>query len=72
MSSTLYWKPTAAKGDLPDALKYKLREEYQLPRVFDAHDIPFLRGLKACGVDGADKLISLLEKYGELEVFERS
>lgn len=70
MSSTLKWKPTAAKGELSDPLKFKLREAYQLPRIFDEGDVQFLRGLAICNVKDADKLIELIQKHGSLEIFE--
>lgn len=68
MSSTLKWRPRRSKGTLPDALKWKLKLANET--VFDSSDIPFLRGLVACDIAGADKLIELILKYEEVVLNE--
>jgi len=71
MSSTLTWKPTNSRGDLPDELKWALEKSDSfngVGGVYDADSLPYLKGLKDGGVKGADKLIKLIEKYGEVEL----
>lgn len=71
MSATLSWKPVkSAEGTLPDELKFKLRTRFNYPRTFDESDIPFLEGLKACDIKGADTLIKAIRKYEQVEVWE--
>ncbi len=72
MSTNLYWKPIIEDGnDLPDALKFKLREEYNLPYRMTECDLPFLKGLMVCDVEGAKQLFGAISKHGEVEVYER-
>lgn len=68
MSSTLVYKIPQIGKSLDDELKYKLEKAYQLPWTFTSHEIPFLRGLEACEIKDAGKLIELIEKYEEIEV----
>lgn len=75
MSSTLYYKPVVSnEKSLPDELKHAIKRldqfEQTIDRVFDESDIPILRGMEASGVKGAKKLISLIEKYGQVELTE--
>lgn len=71
MSSNLYWKPTDGGYDLPDELKFKLREEYTLPYKFSQYELPFLKGLIVCDIQGAKELYQAIEKHGEVEVYEQ-
>ena len=73
MSSNLYWKPTREySGHLPDALKFALRKKYDNPisEEFNGEDIDFLTGLHIGGIEGADKLIELIQKHGSIIVHE--
>jgi hypothetical protein len=77
MSTSLFWKPVKDySGTLPDGLKYALRKMDEWhnggPQTLTKSDIPFLRGLSIGDVDGADKLIYLIEKHGEIEVEEKA
>lgn len=66
MSSSLVWRPKKHRGTLPYALKQKI--EGILPRTFSSGDVQYLQGLADCDIDGAKKLIQLIEKHGEIEV----
>jgi hypothetical protein len=70
MSTSLRWRPPGYATSLPDELKFKLRDEYQLPTTMGAHDLPFLKGLMVCDIDGAKELYEAIENNGEVEVFE--
>jgi hypothetical protein len=71
VSSTLQWKPNVAEGyDLPDQLKFILRDEYELPTTLTSSDLGFLRGLIACKIVGAKELYSAIEQYESIKVFE--
>lgn len=76
MSSNLYYRPvTAGEKLLPDQLKHTLKNlddfNNTVEGTYDESYIPVLRGMKAAGVEGADKLIKAIEKYGEVELVER-
>ena len=75
MSSTLYWRPVEDYGKtLPDDLKFKLREYFGMSTVMetlDKSDVPYLTGLKQCGVRGAAELIKAIKAHGEVEISER-
>ena len=76
MSQNLYWKPVVPNQghDLPDALKYKLRDKYDLygsPSVLGMRDVGYLSGLADCGIEGASELMEAIEKNGEVEVYLR-
>jgi len=65
MSSSLYWRPDRNKGHLPDAIKQKL-EHNSFPLTMDESDLQYLKGLADCDVDGAVKLIGLINKHGAI------
>lgn len=71
MSSTLTWKPVKSKGSLPDELKWALEKGdlfNGVEGIYGENCLSYLRGLRDGGVKGADKLIKLIEKYGEVEL----
>ena len=71
MSCTLYWKlPSKGKPVGDSQLRDAIFEEFGLPAVLRREELPFLRGLKVCGVDGAGRLIAEIEKHGEIEVWK--
>lgn len=79
MSSNLYWeqvKPVRGKmfkSDDETGLKITLREEYGYPldTSFTKKSIPMLRGLKiGTKYKSVDELIELIEKYGEVRLWE--
>lgn len=75
MSSTLYYKPVVNnERPLPDELKHALKnlDQFEQPinGIYNESNIPVLRGMEAAGVKGASKLISLINKYGEVELTE--
>lgn len=74
MSSTLYWIPVAKREgyDLPDALKFILRERYSLDHgetVLDSGALNYLQGLSDAKVDGAEDLIKAIQKYNEVKLY---
>lgn len=72
MSASLTWTPPPNNGGvLPDELKYILGRKLcdtdgtiGYPTDVDKDIIPFLEGLSAAKIKGADELISLIKKYG--------
>ena len=73
MSSDLLLYPLKRKSfGLSDDLKEPFRSEYGYPVkcVLTLQDMPFIKGLKACKIEGVDKLIELLEKFEEVRVEE--
>jgi len=74
MSSTLYWAPVKPKNmeGLDTKLKWILQKKYDCPVCTELsdHDIPYLQGLADSGIDGAQKLIDAIEKYGRIELIE--
>ncbi len=74
MSLNLYWRPLAkGQHDLPDALKFILRERFgngvSFRRVFSATDFDYLRGLTDAKVVGAQDLIEAIERWDQVEVW---
>ena len=67
------WKPNTRSGhDLPDALKFVLRDKMGLmegERIFDHGNISYLSGLRDAGVEGAQELIDAIEKHDEVVVW---
>ncbi len=74
MSSSLCWEPVKgiANRTLPTALKFALRKRFGEPvRVVVSNStVPYLEGLRDAGVEGAEKLIDLIEKHGEINLNE--
>ncbi len=75
VSSNLAWKPKeTAAGYLPDRLKYVLAVRYgdRLTDgiAFSNANIQYLKGLMDAGVEGTGQLIDLIDKHGEIIVFE--
>lgn len=75
MSTHIEWIPENQRGHIVDedrSLKYALKEEYggRVDEVMTTDDIPFLRGLRAAKVLGADKLIAAIEKHDRIRVYE--
>lgn len=76
MSASLCWSPPPSEGGrLSDELKYKLGRylcdtdgTIGYPTQVTSADIEYLKGLKDCGIKDADKLIALIEKYGEINL----
>ena len=75
MSATLCWKPTTqAQGHLPDELKFILRTSSLLRQKVDGCDSiftadrwrPYFIGLADAKVEGAQEVLDLLDKYGEI------
>jgi len=76
MSTSLLWRPVRGSKTVPNygsALKNALREEYgDGDKVLTMASVAFIRGLRAAEVDGAAALIELIEKHGEIVVWEES
>jgi hypothetical protein len=70
MSTNLYWKPPTEGRDLSDELKFKLRDQYQMPVVLNHSDLGFLKGLMVCEIKDAKILFNAIEEYGEVTVYE--
>lgn len=78
MSTNLYYepvKPSKAKT-LGDGLKWAIQKYYGSDHVFTRSDIGFLKGVKAAQFksgsdvdDDCDKLIEVIEQYGEVRVW---
>lgn len=82
MSSSLHWRPVPpppADNQLSSDLKFKIRdhlfhgdwpynEAYEIASQ-DSVMIGFLKGLAACGVDDAQRLIDLITEYGRVEIW---
>ncbi len=71
MGTNLYYRIISEGKDLSDELKYKLQRAFVLPHRFDSSHVLYLRGLADCGVKDARRLIELIDKHDEVEVFEQ-
>ena len=73
MSHTLCCRPKVNKRKtLPGALKIILLKNQSVgytPGTFATHDLCYLRGLADAEVEGAQELIKLIEKHGEVELW---
>ncbi len=67
MSVTLKWRPIKGGRALPYELKRVLAEK--APGVWRRSSLEYLRGLRDAEVKGAQELIDVLEKHGEVELF---
>ena len=73
MSSNLYWEPTNRKKmKLDIELRRVLRNLYGQPLdiTLDVENLGELSGLKAAGIEDAEKLIEAIEKYDEITLSE--
>lgn len=69
MSTTLVWAPAErATRELPFQLKTVLQDRFKFPEIFRYSDLPYFRGLRDAGIEGADEVIEALEKYEEIEI----
>jgi len=70
MSCALYWRPLRNGHHVGDhVLRDAVRREFGSPCRLDDGALPYLRGLAAAEVDGAQKLIDAIERHGEIEVY---
>lgn len=67
MSASLVWY-YEVKKDIPDNLRRILENNFSISSGYQlsTSEVPFLRGLEAAEVKGADVLIKAIEKYGEI------
>lgn len=71
MAEQLYWRPICDNNEpLNKKLKWILKEEDMLCNPLTNKDIGFLQGLRAAGVEDAEKLIDAIKQYGYIELFE--
>lgn len=74
MSSILTIEPThRQKETLSDELKFALRKRWQngcSSTTFDAGSIGYFRGLLDAGIEDAQKVIDMIEKYDEVTIRE--
>lgn len=78
MSSTLVWRPdTNESNPLPDGLKYTLSKKLWgtdgscggEPMRIGGSFVPYLEGLRDAGIDGAEELIDIIDRYGSVIVW---
>ena len=72
MSANLMWEPAKRKSEsLPDALKFVLRDKLGVEgRVRFGHEqLAYLRGLRDAGIEGAQELIDIIDKYEEVDLW---
>lgn len=75
MSSTLTFRTIPNGKNLPDELKYAIKnlDDFQQTiddMTIDESFLPILRGMEAGGVKGAKTLINAIQKYGEIVLDE--
>jgi hypothetical protein len=77
MVSNLHWRPIPGGTYVDDSesLKLILRDRHGMygsddPIRLGTESIPFLEGLAAGRVGGAEKLIELIRMHGEIEIYE--
>lgn len=69
-SAPLYWRPiTGTREPLNFQLKNILHAENMLNHPLSMKDIPFLKGVRAAGVQGVDEIITAIHTYGFIEFF---
>jgi hypothetical protein len=70
MSSTLVWqiKPKSDYKSLKYQLKVVLEKKVNFPCVVCCTDLAYLSGLRDAGIDGAEELMELIEKFDEIEL----
>lgn len=69
MSATLTWRSLESKC-LPDQLKFVLRDKcnWEFPKVVSEYHISFFEGLAAAEIIGANEVLDLIEKHGQIEL----
>lgn len=81
MSSTLMWRPALPQesGDLSYELKRTLSRRFwdtdgscgHGEAVVGIGDRSYIEGLRDAGVKGADKLLDILDKHGEIIIWHQ-
>jgi hypothetical protein len=79
MSSDLMWRPVSEGEALPKTLKFALSKKLwgtdgtcgDGDVVVDSNLIPYLEGLRDAGIDGADRLIKLIETHGAVVLWHQ-
>ena len=74
MGANLFWRPIKDNAkDLPDQLRSILRDHWQGgPWQLDNSNEDtrqYFAGLRDGGIDGAQKVLDMLEKYGKIELW---
>lgn len=72
MSSSLSAYIRRGGVPLTSQIKYIFQGKYGSPikKTLSESDCDYLNGLKDAGVDGAETLIELIDKFGEVEIME--
>lgn len=72
MSCSLHWRPVGGdkRVDCDLNLRNAIEDEYGLPCKLGASAIGFLRGLRAAKIEGAGRLIELIEAHDAIELFK--
>lgn len=67
MGVNLYWRPINKGKVLPSRLKMILQNtENRFPLRVDGQSYDYFLGLKDAGIDGAEEVLDLIDKYGEI------
>lgn len=71
MPSNFYWRPVCDNNEpINKQLKWILSEEERIDSPLSTKDLEFLKGLRAAGIQDADKLIDAIERFGYIELYE--
>jgi hypothetical protein len=73
MSSNIAWQPIKENWHfLCKELKFAMQKRYdgRIDGILNHSDIAYLEGLRDAGIKDADKLISAIEKYNEIQITE--
>lgn len=71
MSCSLYWRPVKAGKTVGDSqLRDMLRMEFgDYPFRLGREALPFLRGLRAAGIEGSARLMDIIDAQEEVELY---
>ena len=69
MGSDLVWRPIAKKKQIGGiTLKNIVADTFRLPIIIGNSHADFFRGLRAAGVEGAEEILQLIAKHGEIQL----
>ena len=69
MSSTMYYQPVRKTNHVSNELMNALHKKFGTKHILNHHNLDYLHGLADAGMKDADKIINMIEKHDEVNIW---